>query len=78
MGDDTGMTEIPTIGIEPTDETGAGDAFLAALAARRLEGADWVEAVRFANVAAALSVAANGLHLPERREVELAEEGLPS
>ncbi len=78
IGDKAGLTEVPTIDIVPTDETGAGDAFLAALAARRLDGADWIEATRFANVAAALSVEANGLHLPDRAEVELAERRLAS
>lgn len=77
-GDETGLTEVPTIEVEPIDETGAGDAFLAALATRRLEGASWLDAVRFANVAAALSVAASGLHLPERGAIEAAELRLDS
>jgi ribokinase len=70
------VLEIPTISIEPLDETGAGDVFLAALAVRRLEGADWEQAVRFANVASALSVAASGLMLPGRSDVDEALRGL--
>jgi ribokinase len=64
------MLEIPTLTIEPIDETGAGDVFLAALAVKRSEGADWEQAVRFANVASALSVASAGLMLPLRRDVD--------
>jgi ribokinase len=73
LGDENGLTEVATIDVEPIDETGAGDTFLAALAARRLEGAPWLDAVRFANVAAALSVATSGLHLPDRAAIEAAE-----
>ena len=64
--------QIPTLPIEPIDETGAGDVFMAALAVRRGEGAGWDDAVRFANVAAALSVASQGLLLPDRATVEAA------
>ncbi|MFQ5948284.1 MAG: PfkB family carbohydrate kinase, partial [Acidimicrobiia bacterium] len=63
---------IPTLAVEAVDETGAGDVYLAALAVRRGEGASWEEAVRFANAAAALSVADPGLSLPGWQEVEAA------
>lgn len=68
--DGWGSRQIPTIPIQPMDETGAGDVFMAALAVRRAEGAGWDDAVRFANSAAALSVASQGLLLPNRDTVE--------
>ncbi|MDH3225662.1 MAG: ribokinase [Thermoleophilia bacterium] len=70
------ILEVPTLSVEPLDETGAGDVFLAALAVRRSEGAEWEQAVRFANAASALSVAATGLMLPERSDVDQAVRGL--
>lgn len=70
--DGWGTRQIPTLPIEPIDETGAGDVFMAALAVRRAEGAGWEDAVRFANVASALSVASQGLLLPARDTVEAA------
>ena len=70
LADGDQLTEIPTLSIEAQDETGAGDVFLAALSLRRSEGAAWEAAAQFANVASALSVAATGLELPERSEVD--------
>lgn len=70
LADDEGVFEIPTVDVDPVDETGAGDVFLAALAVKRLEGADWREATMFANVASALSVASAGLMLPDRESVD--------
>lgn len=70
--DGWGTREIPTLSVEPIDETGAGDVFMAALAVRRAEGAGWDDAVRFANAASALSVATQGLLLPDRATVEAA------
>jgi sulfofructose kinase len=54
------------------DTTGAGDAFLGAYTASLWEGADPVEAARFANVAAACSVSAGGARagLPTRKIVD--------
>lgn len=72
FADERGVEWIPTLAIEPKDETGAGDVFIAALAVRRAEGAGWAEAVRFANVASALSVADDGLLLPTRADVDAA------
>jgi ribokinase len=72
LADSEGIEHVPTIRVEPRDETGAGDVFLAALAALRGDGASWVEAVRFANVASALSVEATGLSLPDRAAVDRA------
>lgn len=67
--DADGLRAIPTIPVDVVDETGAGDVFAAALAVRRLEGADWDTAVRFANAAAALSVSAVGMALPAHADV---------
>lgn len=47
---------IPTLARQVYDVTGAGDMFLAGLAAARANGVDWVDAVRFANAAAGLEV----------------------
>jgi ribokinase len=74
LADEHGLVRIPTLRVEPGDETGAGDVFLAALAVRRLEGADWETATRFANAASALSFAATGLMLPAREQVDRALE----
>jgi ribokinase len=71
VGDD-GAFRVPTLAVDPVDETGAGDVFLAALTVRRSEGAGWVDAVRFANAASALSVAHSGLLLPTRAAVDTA------
>lgn len=65
-----GSQLIPTIGVERVDETGAGDVFMAGLVVARTGGAEWAEAVRFANVASALSVSRSGLSLPRFDEVQ--------
>lgn len=72
LADDRGVEHISTLAVEARDETGAGDVFIAALAVRRSEGADWSESVEFANAASALSVADDGLLLPDRSTVEAA------
>ncbi len=64
------LTSVPTRAADAVDETGAGDVFVAALAVRRAAGADWIEAITFANAAAAVSVATSGLALPTIEEVE--------
>ncbi len=53
---------IPTVAREVYDVTGAGDMFLAGLAAARANGADWHDSVRFANAAAGLEVEVFGVH----------------
>jgi ribokinase len=57
--------------VRPVDTTAAGDAFTGALAVARVEGADWPEAVRFANAAGALCCTKEGAQpsLPYRAEV---------
>lgn len=47
---------VPTVAREVYDVTGAGDMFLAALAAGRANGMGWPDAVRLANAAAGLEV----------------------
>lgn len=47
---------VPTIARDVYDVTGAGDMVLAALAGGRVNGLSWLEAVKFANVAAGLEV----------------------
>lgn len=70
LADADQMREIPTISVEPVDETGAGDVFVATLAVARAEGSDWPEATRLANVASALSLSEQGLHLPDRAALD--------
>lgn len=65
-----GVVVVPTLGVDVVDETGAGDVFLAALAVKRSEGVEWIDAVAFANAASAISVAHAGLTLPNRAAVE--------
>lgn len=52
---------IPTLARQVYDVTGAGDMFLAGLAAARANKADWPDAVRFANAAAGLEVEVFGV-----------------
>lgn len=54
--DDSQVVHVPTTAREVYDVTGAGDMMLAALAAARANGLDWVNSVRFANAAAGLEV----------------------
>ncbi len=65
-----GVMVVSTPEVEVIDETGAGDVFLAALAVKRSEGSDWLEAISFANAASAVSVSNAGLTLPDRPTVE--------
>jgi D-beta-D-heptose 7-phosphate kinase / D-beta-D-heptose 1-phosphate adenosyltransferase len=60
--DETGtMVTIPTQAREVYDVSGAGDMFLAGLAAARVNGCSWVDSVRFANAAAGLEVEVFGV-----------------
>jgi D-beta-D-heptose 7-phosphate kinase/D-beta-D-heptose 1-phosphate adenosyltransferase len=52
---------VPTVAREVYDVTGAGDMFLAGLAASRANGIGWESAVRFANAAAGLEVEVFGV-----------------
>ena len=57
--------------VEAVDTTAAGDTFAGALAARLAEGADLVDASRFANAAAAVAVTRRGAQpsVPTRDEI---------
>jgi ribokinase len=66
------IVEVPTIPVQAVDETGAGDVFLAALAVGRARGQTWLDATRMANVASSLSVAQQGLFLPDLETVHRA------
>ncbi len=70
---------IPAMRVEPVDPTAAGDAFIGALAVFLGEGATLREAIRKANVVAALSVTRMGAQssLPYRPEVDAALQTLP-
>jgi ribokinase len=63
---------IPSYTVEAVDTTAAGDTFNGALAVALSEGQEMVEAVKFANLAAAVSVTRLGAQssLPLRQEVE--------
>lgn len=74
LADQSGMVDIATIPVEAVDETGAGDVFLATLAVGRSEGLDWPHATRYANVASSISVARQGLFLPDRSAIDQAIE----
>lgn len=54
-------TAVPTIARDVYDVTGAGDVFLAGLAAGRANGLSWADAVRLANLAAGLEVEVFGV-----------------
>ena len=68
-----GMQVIPAYQVKVVDTTGAGDAFNGALAVAVAEGRSLVDAVTFANAAAALQVTKVGTApaMPTRNEVEV-------
>jgi ribokinase len=63
---------VPAFKVKPVDTTAAGDIFNGALAVALLEGKPLLEAVRFANAAAALSVTKLGSQssAPTRAQIE--------
>jgi ribokinase len=63
---------VPAFKVKPVDTTAAGDIFNGALAVALLEGKPLLEAVRFANAAAALSVTKLGAQssAPTRAQIE--------
>jgi ribokinase len=71
--DSQGAEHIPPVPVEAVDPTGAGDAFIGALATFLGEGQSLREAVRQANAVAALSVTRIGTQtsFPTRAEVDV-------
>lgn len=69
-----GAEHIPALRVDAVDPTAAGDAFIGALAVFLGEGAELRDAIRKANVVAALSVTRMGAQssLPHRAEVDAA------
>lgn len=69
---DEGTAHVPGVPVDVVDTTAAGDAFMAALAVARVEGADWAAAARYANCAGALAATRLGAQpsLPGRSEVD--------
>ena len=69
---ETGQRRVPTLKVKPVDTTAAGDVFNGALAVALAEGRPLLEAVRFANTAAAISVTRLGAQpsAPNRRALE--------
>jgi ribokinase len=63
---------VPAFKVKPVDTTAAGDIFNGALAVALLEGKPLLDAVRFANAAAALSVTKLGAQssAPTRAQIE--------
>jgi len=64
--------QVPTFEVNAVDTTAAGDCFNGAFAVALVEGLPIIDAVRFANAAAALSVTRRGAQnsLPSRSEVD--------
>ncbi|MDJ0825865.1 MAG: PfkB family carbohydrate kinase [Rhodobacter sp.] len=58
-------TEFPALPVEPVSSHGAGDMFCGALAARLVRGAPLIDALHFAQAAAALHVATPPAQRPE-------------
>lgn len=54
------LARVPAFDVPVADTTGAGDCFAGAFLAALARGLDWLEAARFANAAAALTVAELG------------------
>jgi ribokinase len=74
-----GAVHVPAVAVETVDSTGAGDAFIGSFATFLAEGLDEVEAVRRANLYAALSTTRVGTQksFPERATFEQARGALP-
>ncbi len=70
---DGALTHVEALPVDPiVDSTGAGDAFSAALGVALADGADPIEAARFATRAAAHCVSVPGVipGLPRREDLE--------
>lgn len=71
------LVHVAGANVHAVDTTGAGDTFCGAFAARLNEGASFEEALRYGNVAGALSVTKHGAQpsIPTRTEVERMRSG---
>ena len=71
LDQDSPARYFPAHPVEVVDTTGAGDAFVAALAVGLAEGGSLIEAVRLANATGALTVTKKGAQpaIPNRKEV---------
>lgn len=65
--------EIPSTPVQPVDTTAAGDTFCGAISVAISEGKELLEAIKFANKCAAISVTRMGAQtsIPYRKEVEI-------
>ena len=70
----TGVEEVPAFPVTPVDTVGAGDTFAGAFTTYLAEGIDILEAIRWANAAAALSTQKSGAQegVPHRGDVQSA------
>ena len=75
---DKGLQTIPAMKVEVKDTTGAGDTLNGAFCAGLARGMDELEALRFANAAAGLSVQKYGAQagMPTLEQVEAALAGM--
>lgn len=66
------MHRVPAFAVDVVDTTGAGDTYTGVLAAARMEGQDWPQALRTAAAAAALACTRAGAQLaqPTRAEID--------
>ncbi len=68
---DQALVSLPAFAVDAIDSNGAGDTHVGAFIAALSQGRDPLEAVRYANAAAAISVTRNsGASAPERGEIE--------
>ena len=67
-----GVQHFEAPAVQAVDTTAAGDTFIGALAARRVEGSTMADAIRFAMLAAAVCVTRHGAQaaMPSRAEVD--------
>jgi D-glycero-beta-D-manno-heptose-7-phosphate kinase len=61
--------DVSSPGVEVVDVTGAGDTFLAALTYQYLDTRDIEQAIRFANLASAVTVQQLGVYAPTLKEI---------
>lgn len=63
------LVEVRSPNLEAVDHRGAGDAFTALIAATQFWGIDWLDGLRWAAAAGALTVARRGLATADRGEI---------